>query len=233
MTDKRTVLSAQQVQQLHCYIEQEMRRAGCDHTRRFTFRWAEAGGLDKDDLEDALDTAGGFCDCEVAANVEPDTDLVLPLAEEVVDQENPWLISPKFIAESGKEYGHVILASHDPDNRCHASDGELLIPVPKGCKPHQRMPRFRHFFVGLSSGQPSNLGFITELEAPVSAEEFVDYVAKAELPELSAFRLLEAAYYLSSAQRLKVSDSVSVAFREVTAIAGKRLELNIHKVVLR
>ena len=43
---------------------------GCDHTFRFTERWAKSNGLDIIDLYQFLNAHGGFCDCEVCFNVE-------------------------------------------------------------------------------------------------------------------------------------------------------------------
>lgn len=45
---------------------------GCDHTFRFTTQWAARNNLDPIDLYQFLNAHGGFCDCEVCFNVEPD-----------------------------------------------------------------------------------------------------------------------------------------------------------------
>lgn len=45
---------------------------GCDHTTRFTEEWARAEGRDWPRLRAALSDAGGGCDCEVLANVDPE-----------------------------------------------------------------------------------------------------------------------------------------------------------------
>lgn len=42
---------------------------GCDHTLRFSRRWAERNGVDFVNLYQYLNGHGGFCDCEVGFNV--------------------------------------------------------------------------------------------------------------------------------------------------------------------
>jgi hypothetical protein len=45
---------------------------GCDHTRRFTERWATERQIALDRLAEGLEEFGGFCDCEVVMNCDPD-----------------------------------------------------------------------------------------------------------------------------------------------------------------
>jgi hypothetical protein len=47
---------------------------GCDDTRRFTDAWARARSSSVELLNAWLDDNGGFCDCEVLANVAPHWD---------------------------------------------------------------------------------------------------------------------------------------------------------------
>ena len=49
--------------------------AGCDHSMRFTEQWAVARQSDWTRLTEALGNAGGYCDCEVLANTDPDQTL--------------------------------------------------------------------------------------------------------------------------------------------------------------
>jgi hypothetical protein len=51
-------------------LDTELPRQGCDHTRRLTRRWLEEQGHDAEPVFAWLDQVGGFCDCEVLANVE-------------------------------------------------------------------------------------------------------------------------------------------------------------------
>ena len=45
---------------------------GCDHTLRATRTWARSYAHDPDALAASLAHFGGYCDCEVAANVNPE-----------------------------------------------------------------------------------------------------------------------------------------------------------------
>jgi hypothetical protein len=45
---------------------------GCDHSLRATRNWARARGIDPDALAASLAHFGGYCDCEVVANVTPE-----------------------------------------------------------------------------------------------------------------------------------------------------------------
>ena len=55
-------------------LDTELPRKGCDHTRRMTKAWLENRGHDVSRVFAWLDTQGGFCDCEVLANVEEKVD---------------------------------------------------------------------------------------------------------------------------------------------------------------
>src|SRR5438094_4432629 len=44
----------------------------CDHSLRLTMVWADENGVDHDALRTSLESFGGFCDCEVLANIEPE-----------------------------------------------------------------------------------------------------------------------------------------------------------------
>jgi hypothetical protein len=55
-------------------LDAEVPRQGCDKTRRLTRRWLEWRGHDIETVFAWLDQHGGFCDCEVLANVEQHVD---------------------------------------------------------------------------------------------------------------------------------------------------------------
>jgi hypothetical protein len=44
----------------------------CDHTLRLTRAWADERGLDQDAVAASVAEFGGYCDCEVLANVDPE-----------------------------------------------------------------------------------------------------------------------------------------------------------------
>ncbi len=54
------------------HLHQRLSEEGCDHTLRLTRAWAEQEARDWTALADALREAGGYCDCEVLANVDPE-----------------------------------------------------------------------------------------------------------------------------------------------------------------
>jgi hypothetical protein len=55
-------------------LDAEFQRQGCDHTRRLTRAWLESRGHDVVRVLAWLDAQGGFCDCEILANVEEKVD---------------------------------------------------------------------------------------------------------------------------------------------------------------
>lgn len=54
------------------HLDERLSEDGCDHTLRLTQAWAEKESRDWTPLADALREAGGYCDCEVLANVNPE-----------------------------------------------------------------------------------------------------------------------------------------------------------------
>lgn len=51
-------------------LDKELGQRGCDHTNRLTRGWLERRGHDSDAVCAWLQVHGGYCDCEVLANVE-------------------------------------------------------------------------------------------------------------------------------------------------------------------
>jgi hypothetical protein len=63
-------LTPEQLAELGDHLDAELKRGGCDHTLRATRGWlAEMGIKNPRHVIDALRHRGGFCDCEVLANV--------------------------------------------------------------------------------------------------------------------------------------------------------------------
>ena len=52
------------------HVEECVENDGCDKTRRFTDEWLAARGHRTETVLAWLDEHGGYCDCEVAANVQ-------------------------------------------------------------------------------------------------------------------------------------------------------------------
>lgn len=53
------------------HLDERLTETGCDHSLRLTQAWAEQQVRAWRPLADALREAGGSCDCEVLANVDP------------------------------------------------------------------------------------------------------------------------------------------------------------------
>ncbi|OYL17688.1 DUF2695 domain-containing protein, partial [Streptococcus pneumoniae] len=44
----------------------------CDHTARHAQRWAQSHRIEWETLAEGLQEFGGYCDCEIVMNVEPE-----------------------------------------------------------------------------------------------------------------------------------------------------------------
>jgi len=65
-----------QLDALYEHVKRHLVQHGCDHTLRYTQEWALAQPeVDWPRLRRALENAGGFCDCEVLMNTDPDQTL--------------------------------------------------------------------------------------------------------------------------------------------------------------
>jgi hypothetical protein len=69
-------LDRAQLEALAGHVDAAVTAGGCDRTRRVTDAWAAEHGVALDPLHQGLEEYGGFCDCEVVMNVDPD--LVFP-----------------------------------------------------------------------------------------------------------------------------------------------------------
>lgn len=65
-------LSREQLTALVVFVDALVVEEGCDHTWRHTERWVSEQGLAWDPIEDALCELGGYCDCEVVMNCDPE-----------------------------------------------------------------------------------------------------------------------------------------------------------------
>lgn len=63
-------ISPGQLNELGGFLERELAASPCDHTRRLTEQWLSAAGVKNiPRVLRSLGNQGGFCDCEVLANV--------------------------------------------------------------------------------------------------------------------------------------------------------------------
>jgi Protein of unknown function (DUF2695) len=65
-------LDADQLSDLVDFVDARVVADGCDHTRRFTEQWANDHRVSSDRLAEGLEEFGGYCDCEVVMNCDPD-----------------------------------------------------------------------------------------------------------------------------------------------------------------
>jgi hypothetical protein len=73
--DEHMVLEPEQLRALLDHLDERLTQEPCDHTLRGTRDWAKANGVDAEALESSVVHFGGGCDCEVLANVDPETDV--------------------------------------------------------------------------------------------------------------------------------------------------------------
>ncbi|WP_196140636.1 DUF2695 domain-containing protein [Aliikangiella sp. G2MR2-5] len=69
-------LSEDELNELLDFLDEELQTKGCDHTMALTETWLSQTKLDKSEVIAALWANGGFCDCEVTYNVEPEGILI-------------------------------------------------------------------------------------------------------------------------------------------------------------
>jgi hypothetical protein len=67
------ILAPEQLKALLDHLDEALGTTACDHSLDLTMAWADANGVDPDTLERSVRHFGGGCDCEVLANVDPQT----------------------------------------------------------------------------------------------------------------------------------------------------------------
>ena len=67
---KHMILDQAALTDLVEHVDAEVEAQGCDHSLRATLAWASQHKCDPDALAASLAHFGGYCDCEVAANVD-------------------------------------------------------------------------------------------------------------------------------------------------------------------
>ena len=71
--DEHMILTPEQLKALLDHLDDSLGTTACDHTNRLTRAWADENAVDPEALERSLIHFGGGCDCEVLANVDPQT----------------------------------------------------------------------------------------------------------------------------------------------------------------
>jgi hypothetical protein len=220
------------IQKLRTFVDDRVRRRGCDHSHRFARAWAKHAAIDWDDLLDILEVQGAFCDCEVVLNMPEGVDLQTPAATLPAAPANPWLIPPGFECDPARKFQKVIVCQTQLARKTYASDGEILVPAPKGAKPRRRMRKSVNFFVGCRSGMPTEVGVVHEC-GEITSPEFAGQVAESGIEELARFGVSEAAFVLSKVALVPASKPVGTYFADRVGIASRHEELTVHRVLVK
>ncbi len=226
------VLTEAQVNDLCIFVEKRLEKKGCDHSLKHTFKWAKIHGVNRDDLIDVLEENGGSCDCEVIMNLPEDCDLKLEQNQPESDVGNPFKIPLKYEIAENRAYTKAIFSSSAYEYHNYTNEGELLIPAPYGYKPKGRIRKSSHFFTGIETELPTELGFVQEIE-PTTAKAFANMVRDSKLKSLERFTEREADYYLSKVDKVALNKPMATNFTTITGIGGPKIELRIHKVIFR
>lgn len=224
-------LDQQSVSDLIAYVDRKLRASGCDHSHRFSAAWAKACAVNWDDLLDALESRGAFCDCEVVLNLE-EGPLTYNPSLQPVDRGNRWLLPPGFVAGAQTTTTKIIVSRADVGRNTHTQPGEWLFPAPVDAKPRKRVRKFVHFFVGVKTGLPSELGFVADVQ-PLPIAQFAHTIANSSVAELNDVDRTVASYVLGRIARLPEGTPVGADIVDRVGVASKHRELNIHRVVLR
>lgn len=224
------MLTSEQASQLRENVHERLKNRGCDHSHRFTREWVANEGLCWDDLLDLLEASGVNCDCEVVLNLDENAESpkTRPSPEIQVD----WRLPPSWTCSNDVVFTKVIVCRAGLGRNTHSVDGEILVPPPFGTNPRKRVRASVHFFVGITSGLPSEVGVVEE-KKQISAEDFAIEVRSCQFNEFKTFSSLESAFVLGRISKLPVGTPVGTHFLEISGVVGKREELRIHNVILR
>lgn len=226
------VLTEDQVNELCVYIEERIEETACDHSLKNTFEWAEKNGIHQDDLIDILDTYGGSCDCEVTMNLPEEGNLEIETKNNLSDLQNPYKTPANFQPIENKTYTKALFSSTEYDYHNYTKDGELLLPAPFGSPPKKRIRKSVHFFNGIISEMPTEIGIVKAIE-PTTGKEFAKKIQDLKLQSLPYFSEKDAEYYLSKIEKVSIGKPMGTYFMEKTGIGGTKIELKIHKVIFR
>lgn len=211
-------------------LENYLSKKSCDHTFTHTFQWAKNHRYPKEAIEELINELEMTCDCDLAESIPDIGDsFEVQIGEESHLITNKWLIPPYYTHPSpDKLYKQVIQSpnSSETDIRNYTNRDEILIPAPYGYKSKHKMRKMWHFFVGIDSGNPSEIGIVTAC-SPQSAQHFLDIVKQRALPGFENFDLLASSFYLESVEKLKLGYGVGVHFldEQTDTVILKRLRI--------
>src|SRR5262245_40290367 len=124
---------------LRAFMDERVRRNGCDHTHRYSMEWAKNEIVNWDDLLDVFEANGAFCDCEVVLNM-PEKGWGEVTTQELPKKKvNPWLLPESYSCLESTAFTKVIVCQTDLGRNTYANDGEILVPAPRSAKPKKRV----------------------------------------------------------------------------------------------
>jgi hypothetical protein len=123
-------------------------------------------------------------------------------------------------------FSKVLVARNSPQNKCFAEDGEWLMIGREGQKMKGGLPQDHHFFVGLSSGQPSRYGWVFQLEHEISPEELAAKITSPPSEELVGSCLT----ILKAAAKYEVGTPMACTYSTIGVMTKQRV-LRVHKVL--
>ncbi|QDS97617.1 DUF2695 domain-containing protein [Adhaeretor mobilis] len=212
------------------FVDSHLRRDGCDHTHRFASQWSREHNIDWDDLLDAFEQRGAFCDCEVVLNLQ-DSNLSSESESSTADHENRWLLPPNF-ASNFETTNRMLVARADIGKNNYASDGEWVVPAPLDAKPRKRVRKSVHYFVGLDSGLPTEIAFIQSIE-PIALDKLTEKIRESTIAELQNCDDRLAGFIAKKIAKMADGAAVGTDIMDRVGVASKHKELTIHRVILR
>jgi hypothetical protein len=227
----KQVLSLQQVTQLIDHVDEHVQSEGCDHTTRFASRWAEENHVPWQDLQDALDQASLFCDCEIVLNLDEEQPLFLNQDKLAAPPENRWLLPPNF-QPTITTVEKILVGRAGIGKNNHVSESEWLIPAPVDAVPRRRIRQLVHFFIGLNIGLPTEIAFVESIE-PMTLDEFAARIRDSPVQESQALPLQVAAFIAQKIAQLPVGTCVGTDIVDKVGISCKHRELSIYRVVIK
>ena len=225
------VLQPDTVDSLREYVDTNVRSEGCDHTHRFLSQWSASNGLDAGEVADVAENYGGYCDCEVVLNLPNGVRLSAAPNREATPQ-NPWMLPPDFTPTKFDGFTRVLIGTDKLGGSNYHTEGALVIPAPFDLKPKKRIRKLVHYFIGLDSGMPAEVAYVSECDY-ISADELVSRVAASSVDGLDAFSQSEAAFILTRIASMRPETSVGVWEMEKLTDRGKHEELRIARVMVR
>jgi len=225
------VLAQNQADNLVNYVESNLNKKACDHSYKHSLKWAKKNKINKNDFIDVLEENGCFCDCEVIMNLPEECDIKLEQSNTIEDNLNHFKIPETFELNPEQTYTKAVFSTKKNKQNNYTKDNELLIPAPYGVKTKKRVRRSVHFFIGLKTEMPTELGILREI-SPIKPKEFSKKVKDSGFKLAENFNERAAGFYLSRLQNVEVGKPIGTHFMEGNGLGGKDFELRIHKVIL-